>query len=277
MNKFKNIFDIKDKIFVITGGGGFIAKNFAKIIIEYGGKVILIDNKKKNLHNNQNFLSKLGLISYDVILCDISNEKKLTSSVKKIVKKYKKIDVLINTAALTKNGIDISNSNYFSDFQNINQKLWKKGIDINLNSTQLICKIVGNQMIKQKKGNIINIASDVGVVSPNQNIYKKDGKYKGVNFNTPAFYAISKAAIIHLTKVLATEWASFNVRVNCISPAGIYRNQDPNFVKKLCELIPMKRMAREDELNGAIIFLSSESSSFITGHNLIIDGGRTVW
>ena len=108
-----------------------------------------------------------------------------------------------------------------------------------------------------------------------QNIVKHG--YKGVNFNSPAFYAVSKAGVIHLTKYLATYWAKKNVRVNCISPAGVYQNHDLSFVKKLSEQIPMGRMALPNEFKGAIVFLASNASSFVTGHNLLIDGGRTIW
>ena len=147
-----------------------------------------------------------------------------------------------------------------------------------MTAIQITCKIIGRKMADRKKGSIINIASDIGIISPDQRIYKPDEHgYKGVEFNSPAYYPVSKAGVIHLTKFLATYWAKYNVRVNAISPAGVYRDHDPAFVKKLSYCIPMGRMALPNEFKGAVIFLASDASSFVTGHNLVIDGGRTVW
>ncbi len=126
-------------------------------------------------------------------------------------------------------------------------------------------------MVKQGGGVILNIASDVGVISPDHRIYE------GMPFNTPLSYSMSKAAIIQMTKWLATYWSGKNIRVNCLSPAGVYADQPPEFVKRLSNLIPMGRMADKDEYKAAVVFLVSDASSFMTGANLIIDGGRTCW
>ena len=171
-----------------------------------------------------------------------------------------------------------SGHDFFANFEKTNQELWDLGLKVNISGVQICCKVVGKVMKKAGKGSIINIASDLGVISPNQSIYESDGKgYEGVDFNSPAFYAVSKAGVIHLTKFLATYWAKNNIRVNSISPAGVYRDHNKQFVEKLSELIPMGRMALPQELKGAIVFLASDASSFVTGHNLIVDGGRTVW
>ncbi|MGZ3685707.1 MAG: SDR family oxidoreductase, partial [Bdellovibrionota bacterium] len=126
---------------------------------------------------------------------------------------------------------------------------------------------------------VINIASDVGVISPDHRIYEPNPEhgYEGVHFNSPLSYATSKAALIHMTKFWATYWAKKGIRVNAISPAGVENNQDPKFRRELTDRIPLGRMAKPHEFKGAIVFLASEASSFMTGHNLIIDGGRTIW
>ena len=274
----KKQFDLSGRKAVITGGAGFLGVQFAEAIIEMGGKSILIDNNDSQISKAEEYLNNNNYENYVSYKADIADENKCSIIYKDIWSKNNGIDILINSAALTKAGIDNSDHDFFVEFENTDQSLWKAGLEINLTATQLACKIFGKMMSKNKKGNIINIASDVGVISPNQRIYEPDEHgYEGVNFNSPAFYAVSKAGVIHLTKYLATYWAKKNVRVNCISPAGVYRDQDPGFVNKLSEQIPMGRMALANEFKGAIVYLASDASSFVTGHNLVIDGGRTIW
>ena len=147
---------------------------------------------------------------------------------------------------------------------------WNKSLQVNLTGAFLCSQVFINKMIKDKiKGIVINVASDLGVIAPNQTIYEDDVK--------PVDYSVKKHGIIGLTKYLSTYFADKNIRVNSISPGGIYTNQSKEFVKRLSELIPMGRMANKDEYKGAIMFLCSDASSYMTGHNLILDGGRTIW
>ena len=271
-------FDLTNCKALITGGAGFLGLQFAEAIAELNGKPLLIDINEEQLIEAGKKLSDIGYKNFSTYATDIAVEKKCNDIYELIWQENNGIDILINSAALTKAGIEESNNDFFAPFEHTNQKLWEEGLKANLTSTQLACKIIGTKMAKKGKGSIINIASDIGVISPNQKIYEPDQHgYEGVDFNSPAFYAVSKAGVIHLTKYLATYWAKKNVRVNCISPAGVYRNQDLSFVKKLSEQIPMGRMAFPNEFKGAIVFLASNASSFVTGHNLLIDGGRTIW
>ena len=241
------------------------------------GKVVLIDIDIDALSNAEIHLKNLGFEDYYTLKCDITNESSIISVKEKILDKCSKIDILINSAGLTHN-IMSKNGNFFNNFEKTDNKIWEKGLEVNLTATQLCCKVIGTQMVKSNGGSIINIASDIGVISPNHKIYEPDEYgYKGVDFNSPAFYSVSKAGVIHLTKYLACYWAKKNLRVNAISPAGVFRNQSADFVKKLSNEIPMGRMALPNEFKGAIIYLSSSASSFVTGHNLLIDGGRTIW
>jgi len=271
--------DLKKKIVIITGGAGLLGSEFAKSIIEFNGIPIILDNDVKALTKLKNFFKKKKL-KIDFFECDLLNEKNLIKISKDLIKKYKKIDCLINTASQTKSSMENEKHyDFFEDFEKYNLKTFQKSIEYNLSSIFLTNKIFGTLMKKNRSGSIINIASDVGVVSPDHRIYKKNIKlnYKGVNFNTPLSYAMSKAAIINLTKYLSTYWAPYNIRVNSISPSGISNNHDKKFVEMLSNRIPLNRMANKNEINGAIIFLCSHYSSYITGHNLIIDGGKTAW
>tara|TARA_Y100001970_G_scaffold2704_1_gene3184 strand:+ start:36057 stop:36914 length:858 start_codon:yes stop_codon:yes gene_type:complete len=274
----KKQFDLSGRSAVITGGAGFLGIQFAEAISEMNGKPILIDINQKSLEEASKILNQKNHNNFSTYSLDLTDEDDCISLYSDIWEENDGIDILINCAALTKHGIEISDADFFAKFEDTNQELWEKGIKINLTVSQISCKILGKKMAEKGKGNIINIASDIGVISPNQNIYiPDDNGYKGVDFNSPAFYAVSKAGIIHLTKYLATYWAKNNVRVNCISPAGVFRGHDDSFVKKLSEQIPMGRMALPGEFKGAIIYLCSDASSFVTGHNLLIDGGRTIW
>ena len=278
-NSVKKQFDLSGKSAIITGGAGFLGIQFAEAISEMGGYPLLIDINKKGLVAAEKKLKHEGFVNVSSYEVDITNAKECQTVFEKIWTDFSAIDILINSAALTKEGSEQANVDFFGPFEDLDQKVWEKGINMNLTATQITCKIIGRLMAKKGKGSIINIASDVGIISPNQTIYEPNeiSGYKGVDFNTPSFYSVGKAGVIHLTKYLATYWAKKNVRVNCISPAGVYKDHESGFVKKLSEQIPMGRMALPNEFKGAITFLSSDASSFVTGHNLVIDGGRTIW
>tara|TARA_Y100000034_G_C6791749_1_gene354566 strand:- start:92 stop:826 length:735 start_codon:yes stop_codon:yes gene_type:complete len=242
-----NLFDLKNKVVVITGGAGLLGKMHAKAVKEAGGTVILTDVVKDP----------------DICYMDITNKK----SIENFIDSLDRVDVLINNAALNPTMSTKDETNRFEDFD---LDKWNKSLEVNLTGSFLCSQVFINKMIKDKvKGVIINIASDLGVIAPNQTIYEDDVK--------PVDYSVTKHGIIGLTKYLATYFADKGIRVNSISPGGVYTNQSEDFVERLSNLIPMGRMANEDEYKGAIVFLCSEASSYMTGHNLVIDGGRTIW
>jgi len=173
-----------------------------------------------------------------------------------------------------------SDENFFEEFENYNRNLWQLAIDVNLTGTFLITQAVGKIMKEQQKGTIVNISSDVAIISPDLRIYEPDEAtgYKGVPFNTPIAYSVTKAGILAFTRYLATYWAKDGIRVNSISPSGVFRETlDSEFIDQLTYRIPLGRMAQPEELKGPIVFLCSDASSFITGENLVVDGGRTIW
>lgn len=270
-------FDLSDTIAVITGGAGFLGLQHAEALTEMGATAVLIDRDVPALASARERVLSAPGARCDTQTADITDVEDLRRAIDTIISRHGKIDVLVNNAALAHAGL-AEKSEFFAEFEDYRRELWDKGLDVNLTGTMLACQIVGRHMIERRRGAIINIASDVGVVSPDPRIYRPDAHgYAGVAFNSPPFYAISKAAVIHLTKLLAVRWGPYNVRVNALSPAGVYRNHDPAFVAKLAATMPLGRMAHENEYKGAIVFLASDASSFMTGHNLVIDGGRTAW
>ena len=240
-------FSLKDKVVVITGGAGLLGKMHAEAVREAGGKPILTD----------------VIDDGDCHYMDVTDK----NSIEEFVDKYlDRVDVLINNAALNPKMSTKDETNKFEDFS---LDKWNKSLEVNLTGAFLCSQVFINKMIKDKtKGVVINVASDLGVIAPNQNIYDGDVK--------PVDYSVTKHAIIGLTKYLSTYFGDKNIRVNAISPGGVYTNQSDDFVERLSKLIPMGRMANKDEYKGAIVFLCSEASSYMNGHNLILDGGRTV-
>ena len=274
----KNIFNLYKQNIVVTGGAGFLGSEFSLAVANAGAVPIILDINSKSLNKLQQKFKKnkkKGVF----ILVDLNNENKVATTISLIIKKYKKIDSLINATGLTGENMLKENKNFFEEFEKYDFRLWKKSLNANLSSIFIATQAVAKHMLKRKKGTIINIASDVGIISPDHRIYEanKRYKYKGVNFNTPISYAVAKSGIISMTRYLATRWAKKGIRVNCISPAGVYKKHSKKFVEQLSLRIPLGRMAKSHELNGAIIYLCSNASSFVTGHNLVVDGGRTIW
>ena len=274
----KNLFNLNGSNIVITGGAGFLGSQFSLVLADVGATPIILDINNESLNILKKKFKKKrqkGIF----FLVDLSNENKVNTIVNLIIKKHKRIDCLINATGFTGENMLKANKNFFEKFEKYDFKLWQKSLNANLSSVFITTKAIARHMLKRKKGSIVNIASDVGVISPDHRIYEPNKKfnYKGVNFNTTLSYSVAKSGIISMTRYLATLWAKKGIRVNCISPAGVYKKHDKKFVEQLSQRIPLGRMARPDELNGAIVYLCSNASSFVTGHNLVVDGGRTIW
>ena len=271
------MFDLKGKTALITGGCGLLGVKHAEAILEFGGEVILADivskeeQEKVIINLKQKYDDPIWKPKISFVYMDVTDK----SSIQKAVDKYNKIDVLINNAGLdpkVENGLEWKNN-----FEHLELDSWNKTIDVTLTGTFLCSQVVINKMLStgleskycRDGGVILNIASDLAIISPDQRIYSGGVK--------PASYGVAKAGVVNLTKYLSTYLAKKNIRVNSLSPAGVYNNQSDEFVSKFKNLIPMDRMARPNEYKGAVVFMCSDASSFMTGHNLVIDGGRTIW
>jgi len=255
MNKYK--FNLNNKNIVITGGSGFLGAQITEALLREKANVYIIDIKKPK---------KKGAAKF--IQTNITHNNEL----KKVLQFFKlnkiKIDVLINNAAIDYPPSKSKNKNY--KLENFPDHLWDKDMLVSLKGSYLCSKIFGSYMAKFKKGVILNVSSDLGIIAPDQRIYGKSG------FVKPVTYSVVKHGIIGLTKYVASYWGKKNIRCNAIAPGGIYNNQDPSFVKKINELIPLGRMAKKNEYNGLILFLCSDLSSYLTGSVIIADGGRSV-
>lgn len=270
----KNIFDLTGKTALITGAGGLLGPKHAEAIIEFGGKVILTDyHINKVIEQARLLTEKYGkgcAVSYYM---DVTKK----DTIKTVLDKFDKIDILINNAAKDPKVKKEGGLTPKTRFEIMTEEYWSEGIDAAINGTFLCSQAVANKMLKTGGGVILNISSDLGIIAPDQRIYRKEGISEEQQNVKPITYSAAKWAVIGMTKYLAVYFAKNNIRVNCLSPTGVYNNHPEDFVQKLSNIIPMGRMANIDEYKGAIVFLCSDASSYMTGANLIIDGGKTVW
>ena len=267
------LFDIKNRNIVITGSSGLLGSQYANTLSAAGANVILVDlDSAKNKKLENSLIKKYGTRARSYIT-DISNIQEVKKLAKNVLSDFKKIDGLINNAAYTSKGAKAESTKPYGSFENFPIKIWQKSIDINLTGVFFCSQVFGKIMVKQGKGVIVNIASTYGLVGADQRIYGKSG------LNLPISYAATKGGVVNLTKYLAAYWSGKNIRVNTLSPGGVRDTtyQDKKFINKYSEKTILGRMARKEEYNGAMLFLISDASSYMTGSNLIVDGGWTAW
>jgi NAD(P)-dependent dehydrogenase (short-subunit alcohol dehydrogenase family) len=272
-----DLFSLQGRVAIITGGGGMLGYQHAATIVGLGGHPVLLDIDDQGLTANAERLkSEFG----EVVLgleADITNLESVLASKEKVLERYERIDILINNAARNPKVEDSAGTD-FSRLENFSADQWQKDLDVGLGGAFNCAKVYGAHMANTGRGGVIvNIASDLGVIAPDQRIYKVSGRPEHLQPVKPVTYSVVKHGIIGLTKYLATYWCDQGLRCNALSPGGVYAGQDDVFVGNLTKLIPMGRMAKADEYRGAIAFLCSDASSYLNGANLIVDGGRSVW
>ena len=249
------------KYCLITGAAGFLGMHYCQVLLQNGYNVIGVDIKISSLKKikNKNFI---------LYYCDISDEQEVNLMFLNFKKRKFFIDLLINNATI--DSIPIKKSKKLNRLSDIND--WDKELNVGLKGSYLMIKYFGEEMSKKKDGNIINIGSDLSVIAPNQNIYKKIYK----NFIKPVTYSVIKHGLYGMTKYFASLYAKDKVRVNMLSPGPVFRNHKKNFVCELETQIPMGRMAKKSNLNSSLLFLADKKNTYLTGQNIIVDGGRTI-
>ena len=273
------LFSVKDKICIVTGGMGQIGKNFVQELYRREARVAVFTAHLSPERVEKVFPS--AEYDYDRLRCyqvDINDKATIEAALDEMEKIWPGApDVLVNTA-----GIDTQPSappEVSGPFEKFPESVFREVVDVNLVGTFLCCQAVGARMVRDGKGgSIINIGSIYGMLSPIQDIYAYKEERTGVPFIKPVAYSAAKSGIYNLTRYLATYWGKKGIRVNTLTPAGVWRDtQDETFQANFCARMPMGRMSQENEYNGALIFLASQASSFMTGSNLVIDGGWTAW
>lgn len=265
------MFSLENKTAIVTGALGLIGKQHCIALAEAGAHVVVADiNKKKCVQLAESLSTKsLG------IKLDVTNSDSIKNLRDVVIRSFGSIDVLVNNAAINDSFENPKAALEQSKFENYPLEFWQKSVDVNLTGVFLCSQILGSVMAEQKSGSIINIASTYGIVAPDQKLYlNKDGNQK---FYKPPAYSATKGAVISFTKYLAAYWGNKNVRVNTLSPGGVENNQDEFFIENYSNKTPLNRMAKPTDYKGALIFLASDASSYMTGANLVVDGGWTCW
>jgi len=265
------LFSLKNKVAIVTGALGLIGKNHCVALAEAGANVVVCDLDEIKCRE---FASSLSTKSIGVRV-DITNKSSVENLKNIVLKEFGRIDILVNNAAINDMFENPQAAAEQSMFENYPLDMWQKSLDVNVTGTFLCSQVIGNEMAKTGKGSIINVASTYGLVGPDQSIYKKPDGLQSF-FKSPA-YPATKGAIINFTRFLATYWGSKGVRVNTLTPGGVENNQDEYFINNYSAKTPLGRMALPTDYKGAIIFLASDASSYMTGANLIVDGGWTAW
>ncbi len=271
MDKFPEIFSLKNKVAVVTGALGLIGKNHCEALAEAGANVIVCDLDESKCAKFATDLKERSI----GLAADITKKESVLKLKKNILKEFNTIDILVNNAAINDMFENPQAAVEQSKFENYPLELWQKSLDVNVTGMFLCSQILGSEMAKNGKGSIINIASTYGIVGPDQSLYlKPDGKQP---FYKSAAYPVTKGAVISFTRFLAAYWGNKGVRVNTLSPGGVENEQDEYFINNYSKKTPLGRMAKPTDYKGALIFLASDASDYMTGTNLVIDGGWTTW
>jgi 2-deoxy-D-gluconate 3-dehydrogenase len=269
-------FDLSGRVAIVTGGVGLLGTEFCKTLAEAGASIAVVDLNSASASGMADTLTKSGY-NAQAFAADITKPESVNAMVENVLSAFGRIDILVNSAALdpkfdpdaVKKGIT---PGAFEDYP-LDQ--WNAALNVNLTGMFLVTQACVKPMIAQgKKGSIINICSTYGLNGPDQRIYIKDGER--VAFK-PVYYTVTKAGVLGFTKYLAAYYAGTDIRVNALTPGGVFNNHEEYFVKNYSAKTIIGRMAKKDEMNGALLFLASDASSYMTGNNVVVDGGWTSW
>jgi NAD(P)-dependent dehydrogenase (short-subunit alcohol dehydrogenase family) len=274
-----DLFDLTGRVAAITGGAGLLGMQHAEVIAAHGGIPVLVD--LACAHEKAADLAKRHNVPALACQCNITQPDSVRELLKEILARFGRLDILINNAANNPK-MESSAEVNFSRLENFPIEQWNADLAVGLTGAHLCSQVLGTYMAQAfhesgRRGVILNVASDLAIIGPDQRIYRQPGLPEHLQPAKPVTYSVVKSGLVGLTRYLATYWAGDGVRVNAVSPGGVYNGQPEAFIQKLTNLIPLGRMARLDEYQGTVIFLVSDASSYMTGHNLVVDGGRTAW
>ena len=270
---YLDLFSLKGKTAMVTGGAGILGQHFCKGLASAGANVAIVDINRGHAQKLADEVAQtygVKAFAFDYDITQPSNVKELLREAKDI---FGRIEVLHNNMAGKTNDLEL----FFAPYEKYDMETWNTIMNSNLNSMFLVSQAVGAHMQEEGiAGSIIQTSSIYGIMAPDSRIYE-GSEYMGVTINTPAIYSVTKAGVIGLTRYLSTYWAKENIRVNSISPGGVESGQNETFKSKYSNRVPLGRMARASEMVGALLYLASEASSYMTGQNIVVDGGLSAW
>jgi len=268
-------FSMKAQSAIVTGGAGLLGKQFCKTLAEAGAGVVVADLNGDAATEVAQQLVKDGHSAVGVRV-DVTDKKSVSDMVQVAVKAYGRLDTIVCSAAMDPKFDDANIGKQGANaFETYPLDAWKAALDVNLTGMFLCCQAAATVMISQNRGSIINICSTYGLVGPDQRLYKRPGQ-DTQNFK-PVFYSVTKAGVLGLVRYIATYYAGTGIRCNALTPGGVFNNHDDVFVQAYSSRTVLGRMAHGDEMNGALLFLASDASSYMTGSNVVVDGGWTAW
>ena len=261
---FKEKFDLTGKVIVISGGCGLIGRAFCEAVAQFGGHVVVADIAISNPSEFAKSLEDRNNVKCIGFEVEVEHKNSVIALREKVISEFGKIDGLVT-------GHQNKSHLIFEPFEDVSEENWDKVVEVNLKGTFLLCQIIGSFMAEKGSGAIVNIPSTYSVVAPNQNLYK------GTKMGCPAAYSASKGGIDALSQYLASYWAAKGVRVNMITPHGVWNNHEEQFEKNFANFTPMQRMSYNHEVAPALIYLLSDAASYVTGNNMLVEGGWTCW
>lgn len=274
MSTIMDKFALGGRTALVTGGAGLLGKQFTRALGQAGASVVVADLDKGGAQTHAQQLADEGIQAIAVQV-DITQPDSVSAMVESAEAEFGSLDILVNSAALDPKfdpeNLEAQSSNAFETYP---LSTWKQAIDVNLTGMFLVCQAAARQMLSQDYGVIINICSTYGLVGPDQRLYERP---QGPRQYKPVYYTVSKAGVLGLTRYLATYYAGKPIRVNALTPGGVFNQHDDTFLQAYAARTVIGRMAEPDEMSGAIVFLASEASSYMTGANLVVDGGWTAW
>jgi 2-deoxy-D-gluconate 3-dehydrogenase len=273
MNDVRSLFDLTGRAAIVTGGAGLLGTEFCRTLAGAGASVGVADLAADKAAAVAEALKGLPG-SVRAVQVDVTRPESVQRAVDEVVAEFGRLDILVNSAALDPKFDPSQAKRHTNAFEDYPLEAWNEALEVNLTGLFLCSQAAARQMLAQGGGVIVNICSTYGLVGPDQRIYERPGeppRYK------PVYYSVTKAGVLGLTHYLATYYAGKNIRVNALTPGGVFNEHDETFVRNYAARTVLGRMARKDEMNGALLFLASEASSYMTGANLVVDGGWTAW
>lgn len=262
--------ELAGQVAIVTGAAGILGSRYVHALVDRGASVVIVDVDRDRCQALANNLPEPAAAM--AVGADVSDPESVERMTRAVMDRFGRIDILLNNAATKGDDLEA----LFAATIDYDLAVWRQIMSVNIDGQFIVARSVGRCMIKARRGSIINVSSIYGMVGPDQRIYE-GSEYLGTRINTPAVYSVSKAAVHGLTRHLATEWAVHGIRVNTLTPGGVESGQNEIFKASYSARTPMGRMAQADEMTGAVLFLATEASSYVTGQNIIVDGGWTAW